>query len=259
MNLALSSYSLRDHINRDIPIDAFPAYAKQIFGLDAVEICQFHILRNDSIGLQGLKDGLTSAGVSVASIPIDRGHISQADPAKRDYDLRLIELWLDAAAFLGAPVARVNSGDGDLQTAIAAYTRLTEYGQKIGVQVVMENHGGLSADPETAAALLAAVPALGTAPDWGNFSEPERYDFLAKMAPRAAIVHAKTVDFDSDGAMPAFDVARCARIVQDSGFTGPYSVEFEGNGDQIDGVHRSIALLRGLLASDVPAASKRDM
>lgn len=247
MNLALSSYSLRDHINRDIPIDAFPAYSKETFGLDAVEICQFHILRNDSHGLQSLKDGLASAGVSLVSVPIDRGHISQPDAAKRDYDLRIIELWLDAAAFLGSPIARVNSGDGDLQTAIDSYTRLAEYGAKTGVQVVMENHGGLSANPETAAALLAAVPALGAAPDWGNFSEAERYDVLAQMAPRAAIVHAKTVDFDANGAMSAFDIARCAQIVKDTGFTGPYSVEFEGNGDQIDGVHRSIALLRELL------------
>jgi len=247
VNLALSSYSLRDHINRDIPIDAFPAYARETFGLDAVEICQFHILRNDSIRLQSLKDGLTSAGVSLVSVPIDRGHISQPDAAKRDYDLRIIELWLDAAAFLGAPIARVNSGDGDFQTAVDSYERLTVYGGNIGVQVVMENHGGLSANPDSAAALLAAVPALGTAPDWGNFSESERYEFLARMAPRAAIVHAKTVDFDADGQMSAFDIARCARIVRDSGFTGPYSVEFEGNGDQIDGVRRSIRLLRELL------------
>ena len=248
MNLALSSYSIRDHINTTVPINDFPRYAKETFGLDAVEICQFHILRNDSIGLQALKDGIDAAGVSLVSMPIDRGHISQADERKREYDLRIVELWLDAAAFLGAPIARVNSGDGDLQTAIDSYTRLTDYGKKVGVQVVMENHGGLSARPDTNAALLAAVPALGTAPDWGNYSEAERYDFLAQMAPRAAIVHAKTLDFDPDGGMTKFDIARCVQIVKDSGYTGTYSVEFEGHGDQIDGVKRSITLLSSLIA-----------
>ena len=247
MKLALSSYSIRDHINTNVPINDFPKYAKETFGLDAVEICQFHILRNDSIGLQALKDAIAAAGVSLVSMPIDRGHISQPDERKREYDLRIIELWLDAAAFLGAPIARVNSGDGDLQTAIASYTRLTAYGKKVGVQVVMENHGGLSARPDSNAALLDAVPALGTAPDWGNFSEAERYDFLAQMAPRAAIVHAKTLDFDPDGQMTKFDIARCAQIVKSSGYSGPYSVEFEGHGDQIDGVRRSIQLLRELL------------
>ena len=62
MKLALSSYSIRNHINTNVPINDFPRYAKETFGIDAIEICQFHILRNDSIGLQALKDAIDAAG-----------------------------------------------------------------------------------------------------------------------------------------------------------------------------------------------------
>lgn len=248
MKLSISSYSLRDHVNREIPFDTFPKYARDNYGVDAVEFCQFQIPRGDSNRLQQLKDGLAIAGVSIVSVPIDVGHISQADATKREYDLRLIELWLEAAAFLGSPLARVNSGNGDLDTAIASYQRLVDHGAKLGVAVVMENHGGLSAEIDTAKALLDAVPGLGTAPDFGNYREAEREDFLTLMAPRAKIVHAKTLDFAADGTMPVYDVARCIQIVKDAGFSGYYSVEFEGKGDQLDGVRRSVDLITSLIA-----------
>ena len=249
MKLAISSYSLRDHINREIPYDTFPQYAKDTYGVDAVEVCQFQIPRGDTARLQALKDGLGSAGVSLVSVPIDVGHISQPDAEKREFDLRLIELWLEAAAFLGAPIARVNSGDGDLQTAIASYQRLVDHGANVGIGVVMENHGGLSAEIETAKALLDAVPGLGTAPDFGNYREAEREEFLGLMAPRARIVHAKTLDFDADGKMSVYDIARCIDIVKEAGFSGHYSVEFEGKGDQLDGVRRSVDLIRTLVGA----------
>lgn len=246
MKIALSSYSIRDHINRDYPFDEFPRYAKETFGVDAVEICQFQIPRGDSAHLQRLKDGLQSAGVRLVSMPIDVGHISQADEIKREYDLRLIELWIDAAAFLVCPIARVNSGDGDLEAAIASYQRLTAYGARAGVQIVMENHGGLSADPTTRQAILDRVPKLGTAPDFGNFPDDTRYEALAGMAPRATVVHAKTLDFDASGAMPQFDFARCIQVMEDAGFDGYYSAEFGGHGDQVAATHQSLKLMRGL-------------
>jgi sugar phosphate isomerase/epimerase len=249
MKIAVSSYSLRDHVNRDVPYWEFPAYVRETFGLDAVEVIQRDVSKGDSDGIDRLKDGLAAAGVVLVSLPLDSGHISRPDPAKRERDLRLIELWIDAAAYLGCPVVRVNSRDGDLDLAIDAYQRLVDYGRTAGVAVAMENHGGLSADRATARTILARVPGLVTSPDFGNFAEAERYDVLAEWAPRARIVHAKTFDFDADGRMTAFDFARCIRIMEDSGYDGYYSLEFEGRGDQVDGIKRSLVLIREVAAS----------
>ena len=244
MKIAISSYSLRSHVNRDVPYWELPHYVRDTFGVDAVEIVQDHISRADADGIDRLGDGLAAAGVTLVSMPLNVGHISRPDPARRDRDLRLIQLWIDAAAALGCPVVRVNSRDGDLDLAIDGYARLVDYAAPRGVTIAMENHGGFSADRATAETILARVPGLATSPDFGNFKPEERDDFLAAMAPRAAIVHAKTLDFDAAGRMPAFDFARCVRIVAATGFAGYYSVEFEGKGDQLDGVRRSLALLR---------------
>lgn len=244
MKIALSSYSLRNHINRDIPILDFPQYARDTFGIDALEIIQRDIPKGDTNNVDQLKSALESAGVKLVSMPIDVGTISQPDAARRDHDLRLIEIWIENAAALGCPITRVNSGNGDLEIAIDSYQRLIDFAAPLGVTIAMENHGGLSARRDTAEQLLSRLPGLATAPDWGNFAEAERYDFLAAMVPRAKIVHAKTLDFATDGSMPAFDIARCADIVNRSGFSGYYSIEFEGQGDQIASVHQSLALLK---------------
>lgn len=247
MQLAVSSWSLRDHINRDFPYHEFPRQVKDTFGVGAVEVCQMHVPMADSRRLDQLAQGLNASGVKLVNMPIDVGDISQPDERKRKHDLRLIEVWMDAAAYLGCPSARVNSGSGDLQTAIESYKRLAEYGNSIGVQILLENHGGLSADLGNIKALISDVgPGFATSPDFGNFPEEKRYEGLKLMASHAAIVHAKTYDFDSSGEFRDFDFARCMRIFKDSGYDGYLSIEFEGKGDQIQGVKQTIDLIRRL-------------
>jgi sugar phosphate isomerase/epimerase len=247
MQLAVSSWSVRSHINKDFPVQEFPRRMKDAFGVDAVEVCQMHVPWPDSRHLDQLKEDLEASQVGVVNVPIDVGDISHPDAAKREHDLKLIELWLDVAAYLGSPAARVNSGSGDLDTAIESYRRLARYGEGVGVKLVLENHGGLSADLRNLERLLDDVgPNFGACPDFGNFPEEIRYDGLALMAPRAAIVHAKTYDFDAEGRFDDFDFARCLSIVRDAGFDGYLSVEYEGHGDQLQGVRQTIDLIRGL-------------
>lgn len=247
MQLAVSSWSLRSHINKDFPVQEFGPHVREAFNVGAVEICQMHIPMPDARRLDQIVANYQAAGVRVVNVPIDVGDISQPDDKRREHDLRLIEFWIDVAAYLGSPAARVNSGSGDLETAIASYSRLASYGEKAGVRLVLENHGGLSADLDNVRRLMEdAGPNFGTCPDFGNFPEEKRYDGLALMVPRAAMVHAKTYDFDSNGNFDDFDFPRCLQIVRDAGYDGYLSVEFEGDGDQTQGVQQTIDLLRKL-------------
>jgi hypothetical protein len=76
-----------------------------------------------------------------------------------------------------------------------------------------------------------------------------RYDSLALMAPYAAMVHAKALDLDANGEMAEYDFGRCVRIFRDAGYTGYYSAEFEGKGDQYAGTAANLGLLRKHLAA----------
>jgi hypothetical protein len=54
------------------------------------------------------------------------------------------------------------------------------------------------------------------------------YRLITRIAPFAAIVHAKTHEFDESGRPNWLDVVRALRIIRDSGVTDPISLEYEG-------------------------------
>lgn len=257
MKLAVSSWSLRSHINKDFSFDQFPGVVRERYGqygVDAVELVSRHMPVPDMRHIDMFAAGLSQANIQLVNVPIDVGNISDRDDQRRRHDLRAIKTWIDVAAELGSPNARVNTGRQDepydLQITIDSYRELAEYASGRGVRILLENHGGISADPANIIRLGEAVgwDRFATCPDFGNFAPEIRYDSLALIAPYAALVHAKTLDFNERGEMPAFDVERCIRIIRASGFDGYYSAEYEGKGDQYTGVIDTLTLLQRCLA-----------
>jgi len=234
----------------------FPRQVRERLDIDQVEICQFHIPSRERDYLDQLKSAL-HAGVRVAGLPIDVGNISVANDDFRAADIQEIERWIDVAADLGAPMVRVNASApmsqeeiGPLEVTIASYRHLAEYAKQRGLVITVENHGGITKDPETIVRLVREVgpDLLKTCVDVGNF-EPAMsaqmkglapgsydpsplYDGIAQIAPYAAIVHAKTMQFDEEGNHLGWDIVKGIRIVLDAGFRGPISVEYGGGQDE---------------------------
>lgn len=291
--LCVSSYSLRQHLGpihvmmrgadgrkapfmweqpQTMSLLEFPLQVREKLGIDAVEICQFHIPKRSPDYLGKLKRALSDAGVRLINMPIDVGNISDANPAYREEDLAEIEEWMRFAADLGAAMVRVNASapmaDGQLapiDVTIESYRRLARVATSLGLQLLIENHGGITADPAVIVAIVEAVgPAqLKTLVDIGNFEpllsmqmaimqgrEPPEvdatpvYGALAQIAPYAGLVHAKTHDFDEHGQPRHLDVVRALRVVRDAGYTGTISIEYEGNhGDAWENTRRTRALV----------------
>jgi sugar phosphate isomerase/epimerase len=244
MKLAVSSWSLRSHINKDFSFDKFPQVVRDRYGelgVDAVELVSRHMPVSDMRHVDLFNRGLREAGIKVVNVPIDVGNISDRDPRRRAHDLRAIKTWLDATAEMGSPNARVNTGHQELPY---------EYASARGVRLLLENHGGISADPANIIALGEAVgwDRFATCPDFGNFPTQSRYESLALIAPYAAVCHAKALDLDENGELPDWDFGRCMRIMREAGFDGYYSAEFEGKGDQYAGVAANLGLIRRSLA-----------
>jgi sugar phosphate isomerase/epimerase len=250
----------------------FPQQVREQLGIDAVEICQFHIPERTPAYLDQLKRALREADMRLINIPIDVGNISDANPTYRDEDLAEIEEWMRAAAELGSSMVRVNAsaplaGDqlAPLEVTIESFRRLARTAQALGLQLLIENHGGITADPAVVVAIVEAVgPAnLKTLVDIGNFEpllslqmarmqghEPPEvdptpvYGAIARIAPYAGLVHAKTHEFDEHGQPRILDVVRALRVVRDAGYTGPISLEYEGEqGDPWDNTRRTRALV----------------
>jgi hypothetical protein len=237
----------------------FPAEAKRRLGVDRLEICQMHLPSRDGAYLDELAAAIEAAGATVVDMPIDVGNVSAADPRHRDEDCREIEEWIDVAARLGAPMVRVNANGAPpfadepiagLDATAASFGRLVEYAGGRGVGVLVENHGGITADPATVVRLVEMVgpERLKVCVDVGNF-EPALsrqrhdadfagvdwaplYEGIAMVAPYAGILHAKTARFGPDGAHAGWDVVRGLRIVRDAGFAGDVSIEYGGGVDE---------------------------
>lgn len=223
-------------------------------GIHAIEyVNQFFMDKaNDERYLGEMKKRAADVGVESVLIMCDReGNLGDPDEAKRAQTVDNHRKWIDAAKFLGCHSIRVNArsdGSWDEQVKLAAdgLARLTEFGSREGLNVIVENHGGLSSNADWLAEVITRVnhPNCGTLPDTGNFkvSDNESYDSyrgVQKLMKWAKGVSIKDTVWDDKGNQSPMDFERMMRIVVDAGYHGYCGIEFGG----YEGLNRSRELL----------------
>lgn len=264
--ISLAQWSLHRTIRAgDLdPLD-FPAYAKSEFGIEGVEYVNqfFKDKARDTDYLGEMKKRGDDNGVSHVLIMVDgEGALGDPDTAKRLQAVENHVKWLEAAKFLGCHSIRVNaqsSGSWKQQRDHAAdgLRRLCEKAEPFGLNVLVENHGGLSSNGEWLASVMKYTdhPLVGTLPDFGNFwitrprdgKEGEKFDNYEGtdlLMDYARAVSAKTYGFDDDGGESSLDYPRLMKIVLDHGYHSWVGIEWEG-GDpgEVEGIKKTKALL----------------
>ena len=241
------------------PLD-FPAVARDRYGLGAVEyVNQFFMDRaRDQAWLARLRRGAEAAGVRSLLIMVDgEGALGDPDAGGRAQAVENHRKWLDAASSLGCHSIRVNarsSGSREEQARLAAdgLRRVCEHAEPHELNVLVENHGGLSSDGAWLAGVIERTdhPLAGTLPDFGNFQIGEgqwydRYRGVRELMPHAKAVSAKSHAFDAQGRETGTDYRRMMRIVLDAGYRGYVGIEYEGDGlSEHDGIIATRDLLR---------------
>lgn len=239
------------------PLD-FPKVARAL-GIDGVEYVNtfFKDRARDSDWLGELRSRCEGEGVESLLIMCDgEGNLGDPDAAARAQAVDNHEKWLEAAAFLGCHAIRVNAasrGDRDEQKKLSAdgLRGLCELADDHAVDVLVENHGGLSSDGQWLAETIAAVdhPRAGTLPDFGNFriGEDEVYDRylgVEQLMPKAKAVSAKSYDFDPSGNETTIDFPRMMKIVLDAGYRQWVGIEYEGRVlPEMEGIRKTQQLL----------------
>lgn len=156
-----------------------------------------------------------------------------------------------AAKQLGCHSIRVNAqsqGSYEEQQKRAAdgLRQLAEFAAPLKIDVIVENHGGLSSNGAWLAGVMKQVDLAncGTLPDFGNFYEYDRYQGVRELMPFAKAVSAKSQAFDSAGNETAVDYRRMMKIVVDSGYHGYVGIEWEGDDpSEVEGIKRTKELL----------------
>ncbi len=244
----------------------FPVVTREL-GMDGVEYVNqfFKDKAKDEKYLAELKKIAKNEGVNNILIMCDgEGMVGHPEKEERIKTVENHKKWIDAAAFLGCHSIRVNAGsrgEYEEQQKLAAdgLHMLCEYGDTKKINVIVENHGGLSSNAEWLVGVMKLVDhkRVGTLPDFGNFvidrqtgEEYDRYKGVELLMPYAKGVSAKSHVFDDEGNERNMDFYRLMKIVKDSGYKGYVDVEYEGSElSERDGVIATKKLLEKVFES----------
>jgi L-ribulose-5-phosphate 3-epimerase len=248
--------------NRD-----FAKTTKEDYGIDAIEyVNQFWKDKaKDKAYVAELKKRAEDLGVKTLLIMCDgEGALGDSDEAKRTTAVENHYKWVEAAKELGCHSIRVNAQSNnklsfDEQQKLAAdgLRRLSEFAAPHGLNVIVENHGGLSSNGQWLTGVMKLVDRknCGTLPDFGNFrvaegNEYDRYKGVDELMPFAKAVSAKSHDFDADGNETKTDYFKIMDIVvKQHGYHGYCGIEYEGSKlSEPDGIRATKKLLERVRA-----------
>ena len=229
-------------------------------GISAIEYVNqfFKDKAKDPEFLREMNTRAQGEGVTQVLIMCDgEGNLGDPDTTKRKTAAENHFKWVEAAKFLGCHTIRVNgysSGTPDEQMKLVAdgMRQLVEFADKQGINVVIENHGGLSSNAKWLVQTIKMVnhPRAGTLPDFGNFriagpskanpdTKVESYDSyegVREMMPLARGVSVKPRGWDSNGNNVDIDLLRMMKIVVDAGYHGHAGIEYGPEGRELEGV-----------------------
>lgn len=222
-----------------LSIRDYPGFIREQFGVRKVELWQRQFFPEGLTdpNFAAVRAAADAAGVTVCNLQVEAlPSLNNADEASRAAVLDLMKAWLDKGLILGAGSIRVNvtreEGPVNLDAVVDTLRRAADYGQSIGVRVLVENHGGYTNSIPNMVALVDRVnhPFCKITIDWGEQGpSPDRYDAMQLAMPQTHIVSAKGYSFDPvTHQHNAYDVPRLVRNAEAGGFRGVYSIDFWG-------------------------------
>jgi L-ribulose-5-phosphate 3-epimerase len=225
----------------------FPRIAREDFGLAGIELVNTLLEVPTMHYLAELKNNAAALGVTIVLIMVD----DEGDGCSENQEDRIQfginhRKWVDAAHYLGCQAIRTNcrgpkavSPEQAWDWAADSYYPLLEYAEHAGIRILIENHGGISDDPDWMVALMKKVkhPFLGTYPDWREPSiHFDNYDYLQKT-----VAFAGGMSYRNQSTEDL--TARMIALCRQSGYTGWYGIESGGRKE----VEKGIGLLRKYL------------
>jgi len=201
-------------------------------GYQRLELCHFHLPTRDASYLEELRQALKQSGVTLQTLLIDEGDITNPETGERDANW--IKSWVETAEILGAEGARVIAGKQQWsEEAFERSAKALERFAKSPIRIRIENWFDLLKTPAHLFQLLDTLEGnVGLCMDFGNWGGATKYEDLAQIAPRAETCHAKA-EFLPDGRIEEQDYLKCAQLSRNAGYTGPYVLVAGGSWDAL--------------------------
>jgi L-ribulose-5-phosphate 3-epimerase len=266
--ISLAEWSIHRAIGSRFVVNLdFPRIAREQFGIEGLEFVNALWEAPTQSYVRRLKSNMDKTGTKGVLIMCDgEGLMGHSVKAERIKAAQNHYKWVDYAAELGCHAIRTNmypdrqpSTPAEINSFIGycsdSFTNLCEYAKPRNIEVLIENHGGISSDPDVVARLMKTVnlPNFGTLPDFGNFpKQADRYEAVRKLMPFAKGVSFKCYDFGPDGKETTIDMGRMMKIVLDAGYHSWVGIEYEGNRlTEFEGIQAAKKVLDGLESGSV--------
>ena len=232
-DISIAQWALVDEIREGLwtTLD-FPKLAREEFDINGIEFVNTLFDVPHMNYLNQLKQNAEDYGVTMVLIMVD----AEGDPCSPDAGVRKQyainhRKWIDVAHYLGCHSIRTNcrgvedaTAEENLEWAAESYQLLLDYASQAGIHVVIENHGGVSNDPDWMVKLFEAVdhPLFGSYPDWRSPSDQfDNVAYLEKMLPFARGMSYRN--------QPTEELsAQMIRMSKEMGYTGWYGIESSG-------------------------------
>jgi sugar phosphate isomerase/epimerase len=259
--ISLAEWSLHKAIQSRLMTNLdFPRVAREQFGITGLEFVNALWEAPTADYVRRLKNNMRSTGTTAVLIMVDgEGFMGHSDRATRMKAAENHRNWVQIAAELGCHSIRTNMYPGEKQPSTQAeidtfinncsesFNNLCGYAAPYKINVIIENHGGVSSNPDVVVALMKKVdlPNFGTLPDFGNFpKEMDKYEAVRKLMPYAKGVSFKCFDF-RDGKETTMDMDRMMSVVRESTYANQWiGIEYEGNRlTEFEGIQAAKAFL----------------
>ena len=238
-DISLAQWALVDEVRAGKwKTTEFAKVAREDFGINGIEYVNTLMEVPTEGYLKKLKQNAEDHSVTSVLIMVDDegDGCAHTKEGRRQFDINHRK-WIDAAQYLGCHAIRTNcrgsqvaqkvSKEESLKWAAESYNMLLEYAVPAKIQVVIENHGGLSNDADWMVALMKEVDNLyfGTYPDWRAPSkEFDNYTYLHKCLP-----YAKGMSYRNQ---PTEELsAKMIQLSKDAGYRGWYGIESSGRAE----------------------------
>ncbi len=239
-DISLAQWSLVDEVNAGkwTTLD-FPAITRKDFDLNGVEFVNTLFGVPTIEYLKQLKQNAADNGIKMVLIMIDdEGDGCSSDKKERKQFEINHRKWIDIANYLECDSIRTNcrgtaiaSSVDTLKWAVESYQLLLEYATSANINVLIENHGGLSDNADWIISLMEKVnhPLFGTYPDWREpTADFDNYGYLQKVLP-----YAKGLSYRNQ---PTEELtSKMIQLCVDAGYHGWYGIESSGREAIIEG------------------------
>jgi sugar phosphate isomerase/epimerase len=225
----------------------FPRIARQDFNLNGIEFVNTLFESPTETYLKQLKQNAADQGVTLVLVMVDEEGDGCAPTRQERKAFEVYHRkWVDIAHYLGCHSVRTNCrGPVDvdkneaLEWAAESYQMLLDYASPAGINILIENHGGVSNDADWMLALMKKVnhPLFGILPDW---REPKP-DFDNVTYLRKTLPFAKGMSYRNQPTEEA--TASMIQLTKENGYTGWYGIESRGR----EGIQTGIQWLKKYL------------